>query len=217
MFDNFQSHCEAANLRFIWNSMHKKQRRNASICLKSGSRVVEVVNQMRGLGDTVSEQMVVGKVLRSLGPKYNHVVATIELSLPWMSSMGLFKHMRPGWTENFSSQIWRTQLENNNEQCLIKDKETYVLAKVQMTPRRMFPLHVRDVQHTHVANYNSNTSMLWHQHYDHLHVKGLQLLSQKGLVKGLPSINPIGSFEYYAYGKQTQEPFHKDIVSFYTS
>ena len=35
---------------------------------------------MRGLGDTISEVMVVGKVLRNMGPKYNHVVATIKES-----------------------------------------------------------------------------------------------------------------------------------------
>lgn len=33
---------------------------------------------MRALGDTISEAMVVGKVLRSLGAKYNHAVMTIE-------------------------------------------------------------------------------------------------------------------------------------------
>lgn len=40
-------------------------------------RVVEHVNQMRGLGDT----MVVEKVLRSLGAKYNHIVTAIEESI----------------------------------------------------------------------------------------------------------------------------------------
>lgn len=44
------------------------------------SKIVELSNQMRGFGDILSEAMVVGKVLRSLGPKYNHVVAAIEES-----------------------------------------------------------------------------------------------------------------------------------------
>ena len=44
------------------------------------SRVMELVNQMRGLGDTILKAMVVGKVLGSMGPKYNHVVAAIEES-----------------------------------------------------------------------------------------------------------------------------------------
>lgn len=41
-------------------------------------RVVELANQMQGLGDTISESMVVGRVMRSLGPKYNYVVVAIE-------------------------------------------------------------------------------------------------------------------------------------------
>ena len=44
------------------------------------SSVVELVNQKRGLGDTISEGMVVGKVLRSLWAKYNLLVTAIEES-----------------------------------------------------------------------------------------------------------------------------------------
>lgn len=35
---------------------------------------------MNSLGDTISEVMIVGKVLRSVGATYNHVVTTIEES-----------------------------------------------------------------------------------------------------------------------------------------
>lgn len=44
------------------------------------TRVIELVNQMRGLGHTNSEVMVVGKVLRSLGAKYNYIMMAIEES-----------------------------------------------------------------------------------------------------------------------------------------
>lgn len=37
----------------------------------------DIVNQMQHLGDQVSESLVARKVLRSLGPKYNFVVAVI--------------------------------------------------------------------------------------------------------------------------------------------
>lgn len=40
-------------------------------------RVNDVVNQMRGLGDQMPEPLVVRKILRSLGPKYNLAVAAI--------------------------------------------------------------------------------------------------------------------------------------------
>lgn len=42
--------------------------------------VGELVNRMKMLGDTVSEAMVVKKVLRSMRPKFNHVVKAIEES-----------------------------------------------------------------------------------------------------------------------------------------
>ena len=44
------------------------------------SRVQEVVNQIRAFGDTIEEKTVVAKVLRSLTPKFDHVVAAIEES-----------------------------------------------------------------------------------------------------------------------------------------
>ncbi|XP_078159294.1 uncharacterized protein LOC144554817 [Carex rostrata] len=44
------------------------------------SRVQEVVNQIRAFGDTMEEKTVVAKVLRSITPKFDHVVAAIEES-----------------------------------------------------------------------------------------------------------------------------------------
>lgn len=44
------------------------------------TRVLELANQMKALGDTVPKAMVVGKLLRSLGRKFNHVVTAIEES-----------------------------------------------------------------------------------------------------------------------------------------
>jgi gag-polypeptide of LTR copia-type len=39
-----------------------------------------MVNQIKVLGDTMEEKIVVAKVLRSLTPKFDHVIATIEES-----------------------------------------------------------------------------------------------------------------------------------------
>jgi gag-polypeptide of LTR copia-type/Zinc knuckle len=44
------------------------------------TRVQKIVNQMKIYGDTMSDQTVVCKVLRSLTEKFNHVVAAIEES-----------------------------------------------------------------------------------------------------------------------------------------
>ena len=41
------------------------------------SRILDVVYQVRTLGDTLTEQAVVSKILRSLTPKFNHVVSSI--------------------------------------------------------------------------------------------------------------------------------------------
>jgi gag-polypeptide of LTR copia-type len=42
------------------------------------SRVQTVVNQIRVFGDTMKEKIVVANVLKSLTPKFDHVVAAIE-------------------------------------------------------------------------------------------------------------------------------------------
>ena len=44
------------------------------------SKVYSVVNQIKSLGEELTDQKVVEKVLRSLPPKFDHVVATIEES-----------------------------------------------------------------------------------------------------------------------------------------
>ena len=42
------------------------------------SKVSFVVNQMRGFGDNVANHVVVAKILRSLTPKFDYIVAAIE-------------------------------------------------------------------------------------------------------------------------------------------
>ncbi|KAJ0039003.1 hypothetical protein Pint_21994 [Pistacia integerrima] len=44
------------------------------------SRAMAIVSQMQSYGETISDQTVVAKVLRSLTPKFDHVVAAIEES-----------------------------------------------------------------------------------------------------------------------------------------
>ncbi|XP_060195162.1 uncharacterized protein LOC132624392 [Lycium barbarum] len=44
------------------------------------SRVSSLVNQMKSYGEDISEETIVAKVLRSLTPKFEHIVATIEES-----------------------------------------------------------------------------------------------------------------------------------------
>ena len=44
------------------------------------SRAMAIVSQMRSYGEQVSDETIVAKVLRSLTPKFDHVVAAIEES-----------------------------------------------------------------------------------------------------------------------------------------
>ena len=44
------------------------------------SRVAGIVNQIRSYGDTLTDKRIVEKVLRSLPPKFEHIVAAIEES-----------------------------------------------------------------------------------------------------------------------------------------
>ena len=56
----------------------------------------------------------------------------------------------------------------------------------------------------------SDESQLWHLRYDHLNQKGLQLLKQKDMVRGLPQINQIeGVCEGCVYGKMHHLSFPK--------
>ncbi|KAG8480416.1 hypothetical protein CXB51_025059 [Gossypium anomalum] len=50
-------------------------------------------------------------------------------------------------------------------------------------------------------------SKLWHSRYGHLNIKGLKLLSDKGMVLGLPKIGSLDLCEGCIYKKQTRKSF----------
>ncbi|XP_039115785.1 uncharacterized protein LOC120251274 [Dioscorea cayenensis subsp. rotundata] len=61
-------------LRQAFESLQRKEDEGVQAYI---ARVNDLVNQMKGLGDEMPEALAVGKVLRTLGPKYNFVVAAI--------------------------------------------------------------------------------------------------------------------------------------------
>ena len=78
-------------------------------------------------------------------------------------------------------------------ECVIKDKDACtLLARVQMTAHRLFPLEANDVGSANAALSQHEVSKLWHRRYGHLNNIRLQQLSQKKLVLGLPHILPTG-------------------------
>lgn len=67
-------------LQFLWrefDNLSKKDSEGMQIYL---TRVAEIVNQIRSLGDIIEERKVVQKVLRSLPSKYDYIVVAIEES-----------------------------------------------------------------------------------------------------------------------------------------
>ncbi|KAE8734772.1 hypothetical protein F3Y22_tig00000715pilonHSYRG00163 [Hibiscus syriacus] len=90
----------------------------------------------------------------------------------------------------------------------IKDKKSdQTIVDVRMTPNKLFPLVISDVQNHALAVKETNESRLWHLSYRHLNVKGLKLLCQKKMVDGLPKIESLDTCEECIYGKQCKKPF----------
>lgn len=61
-------------LRQSFENLHRKENEGVQAYI---AKVNDIVNQMRGLGDKIPDPLVVGKVLRSLGPRYNFLVDAI--------------------------------------------------------------------------------------------------------------------------------------------
>lgn len=61
-------------LRQAFDNLHKKENEGVQAYI---SRVKDIVNQMRSLGDEMLEPMAVGKVLKILGPRFNFIGAAI--------------------------------------------------------------------------------------------------------------------------------------------
>ena len=79
-----------------------------------------------------------------------------------------------------------------------------------MTRNKVFPLYINYASPVALKGEISDESQLWHLRYGHLNQKGLQLLKQKDMVRGLPQINQIeGVCEGCVYWKMHHLPFPK--------
>eukprot|EP00253_Pinus_taeda_P003561 PITA_03561 len=93
-----------------------------------------------------------------------------------------------------------------------------IIAQVQMTSNRMFPLKLRAdlkegrtiaaVTHEVFQEQVKDENWLWHLRFGHLNFGGLNLLHRKGMVRGLPLIEkPDSLCEGCILGKQHKERF----------
>ena len=86
-----------------------------------------------------------------------------------------------------------------NDRCVIQEKDgsKNLLAAVQMTKNRMFPLRIEtcfssqvvvSLKQSALSSVIEDSSRLWHLRYGHLGYAGLNLLSNKKIVDGLSNI-----------------------------
>ena len=75
-----------------------------------------------------------------------------------------------------------------NGVCQIQDKKLGLIAQVNMTANRMFPLYLHSTTHSCFSARLKEVAWLWHFRYRHLNFGGLRPLQQNNMVMGLPQI-----------------------------
>ncbi|CAJ2633694.1 unnamed protein product [Trifolium pratense] len=104
------------------------------------------------------------------------------------------------------------QLKNNN--LSIRDHSNKFIAKVPMSRNRMFVLNIQNDVAQCLKMCYKEESWLWHLRFGHLNFGGLELLSKKEMVRGLPYINhPNQVCEGCLLGKQFKMSFPKESSS----
>ncbi|KAH9670830.1 hypothetical protein KPL70_017126 [Citrus sinensis] len=92
----------------------------------------------------------------------------------------------------------------------LRDDKGNLITKVKMSKNRMFPLNIQNDVAKCLKACHKDQSWTWHLRYGHLNFGGLELLSKKNMVKGLPYINhPDQLCEGYLLGKQFRKSFPK--------
>ena len=92
--------------------------------------------------------------------------------------------------------------------CTLIDWNGRFVTKVKMTPNRLFPLKIHHKKISCLSSIISNDDWLWHMRFGHFHFSGLNYLSRKGYVSGLPAMNiPNRVCETCEIGKKHREPF----------
>ena len=91
--------------------------------------------------------------------------------------------------------------------CVITHKKSGHKVQIDMTSNKMFPLDISNMENFALTASTKDDSTLWHLRYGHLHMNGLKILRNKGMVFGLPRIDSTNLCEGCIYGKQTRKSF----------
>ncbi|KAL0432365.1 UNVERIFIED_CONTAM: Retrovirus-related Pol polyprotein from transposon TNT 1-94 [Sesamum latifolium] len=98
-----------------------------------------------------------------------------------------------------------------NGVCRIQDEKLGLIAQVNMTSNRMFPLYLQSLTHLCFSAKVKDEAWLWHFLYGHLNFGGLKTLQQKNMVTGLPQIKRHSEIcEDCVVGKQHRDSFSKE-------
>ncbi|KAK2981110.1 hypothetical protein RJ640_021164 [Escallonia rubra] len=160
------------------------------------SRVTAIVSQMKSYGEQITDEIVVAKVLRSLTPTFDHVVAAIEESKDL--SVYAFDELM-GSLQAHEARLNRS-LETKNEEKAFQVREESSNQRGRGHSRGGFRGRSRGrgrffgSYHGVQCYKEKNETSLWHLRYGHLNINGLKLLSQNEMVLGLPKIESIDMY-----------------------
>lgn len=76
----------------------------------------------------------------------------------------------------------------------------------------MWPLDISSLEIANVAMNFHETSSLWHMRFGHLNFKGLKLLVDRDIVKGMPNVAELKNCEDCIVGKSVRQPFQSRKV-----
>jgi len=99
-------------------------------------------------------------------------------------------------------------MQISNGVCTVTDTHMGIIAKVNMTANRLFPLHIKCERLPCFSSTIDDDNWLWHLRFGHLNFDSLNLLARKNMVSGLPVIDvPKNICETCVLGKKHRDPF----------
>uniref|UniRef100_A0A251RQH2 Putative ribonuclease H-like domain, GAG-pre-integrase domain protein n=1 Tax=Helianthus annuus TaxID=4232 RepID=A0A251RQH2_HELAN len=198
------------------------------------NRIILVVNKLRMNEETVSEQRIVEKILRSLTRILNEsvkkevrtgddkrleVLGCGEVSLKIKEQVWKIPSVFyvKGSKHNLLSIGQLLQkgyaVHFKKDRCIIKDVNDETIGNIKMTSNKMFPLRPSSDVNFAMTMTTKETTALWHKRYGHVNVDTLVSMGNKGSVLGLPKIVKDESVcEGCVSGKQARKAFSKKVT-----